>query len=183
MSQAQRSILRAWRSKPRALRRGLFGLFVGLPALFVAIMLGTNIMIWSGAIEHLASRRYPMATVEIEVGHAWMLWPGKIHVRDFELDVDAYLYQLHVEVPAGDMDIALLDLVSREFHTRSVHGEDVSIWVVIKKSAEQVETSARAPPRSPTSARRSAAPNHPRSRRSRSRGPSTSTASRARSAS
>lgn len=139
MSEAQPSILRAWRSKSPAFRRRLLGLFVGLPGLFVAIMLATNILLWTGTIEHLASRRYPLATVEIQVGRAWMLWPGKIHVRDFEIDIDAYTYQLHVGVPSGVVDIALLDLMSREFHTRSVHGEDVSIWVVMKKPAEQVD--------------------------------------------
>ncbi len=126
---------RGWRALPRALR----WLLIGLPAAAVTFMLAINVALWSGVVDRLVSGKHRMATIELEVGSAWMLWPGTVHVRDFRLDIDAYRYQLHVELPEGEAEIALLDLFSRAFHTRWISGDGASVVLLLKMAPDRVD--------------------------------------------
>lgn len=136
LSDSPKSAREVWRGLPRGLRRAVAVVSIGIPTLFLVFMLAVNVMLWSGGVERMASGEHPLSTVELRHGRAWMLWPGTVHVRDFELDIDSHLHQLHVEVPSGTVEIALLDLFSRELRTRSVRGEGAVIWIVLKRPAE-----------------------------------------------
>jgi len=125
---------RRWRSLPRVLRV----LIVAVPVVFLGWIILVNVAIASGWLERIISGKHRMSTVTVKVGRAWMLWPGRLHVRDFELDVDAYRYQLHVDLPEGVAEIALLELLSRKFHTRSIIGTDATVVLQLKMQPDKV---------------------------------------------
>jgi len=134
-------IRRGWRAIPRGLR----WLLITIPALFLTLILGCNLALWTGAIEALATGSHTMSHVRLQFGHAWMLWPGKVHIRDFHLDLDSHFYQLHVDIPSGEANIDLFALASRRFRTRAVKGEGAKIWVVVKSSDPERAQSADIP--------------------------------------
>jgi hypothetical protein len=118
--------------------RWLRWIVVGVPLLFLGALGLVNVALWTGVVERLASGEHRMASVQLQIGHAWMLWPGTVHVRDLELDVDAYRYQLHLELPSGEADIALGDLLSRTFHATRIVGDDARVVLLRKMAPEAV---------------------------------------------
>jgi hypothetical protein len=128
------AIRTTWRRLPRALRWVL----LGLPSALAGLMLLVNVALWTGLVERLVTGDHRMASVRLHLGRAWMLWPGTVHVRDLELDIDAYRYQLHLELPEGEADIAVLDLLSRTFHATRIDGDDATVVLLLKMPHDRV---------------------------------------------
>ena len=84
-------------------------------ALWMVIL---NVALATGLVPWLVSGEHRMSTVRIRYDSAWVLWPSRVHVENFELDIDAYRYQLHLDIPEGEVDVAL--------HARSIVGRRVS---------------------------------------------------------
>jgi hypothetical protein len=52
----------------------------------------------------------------LELGSAYSLWPGRVHVEDFRLRVEDYNVQFEVKLGQANLDIALSELLRKRFH-------------------------------------------------------------------
>ncbi|MCR9164025.1 MAG: hypothetical protein ACE37F_02005 [Nannocystaceae bacterium] len=112
--------------KPRSWRWWVGAGVATAASAFALWMLLLNLALMTGFVPWVVSGEHRMSTVRIRYDSAWVVWPTRVHVEGFELDIDAYRYQLHLDIPEGKVDVALLDLVQRRFHARSIQGEGVS---------------------------------------------------------
>lgn len=122
------------------LRRTLKGL-AWLVGAFVAWMLILNLALWTGLVSWIVTGDYRMSSLHMKHGFAWVLWPTTVHVNDFELTIDAYRYQLALDIPKGEVDIELLALLQRRVHSSSIRGE--GIRAVFRYKAPQGKVSEK----------------------------------------
>jgi hypothetical protein len=97
-------------------------------------MLGTAILN-TGLIEHLAS--YEPEKMKLEHGFAWTVWPGTVHVADFDLRYQDRNIQFQLAIEAADVDISIPSLFRNTFFATRVRAEEVR-WRMLHK-VEDVE--------------------------------------------
>ena len=107
-------------------------------------MLVLNLALWTGFVSWAVSGHHRMSSLKMHHGFAWVIWPTRVHVRSFSLTIDAYRYQLDLQIPDGTIDIELLALLSREVHATAVRGDDVSAVFRYKAPPGKVTDARRA---------------------------------------
>jgi hypothetical protein len=100
----------------------LAAILVGPWALFVIV---ANAMLAFGGIEAIVTRSTPYTTVSLEHGRAWTLWPTRVHVVDARLRIDAYSFELDLQVPEAVVEMHLLDLFDRRVHFERIAASGV----------------------------------------------------------
>ena len=84
-----------------------------LAGLQVAYLLVANLILRSQLIQKAVS---DADGFHLELGPAYSLWPGRVHVEDFRLRVEDYNVQFELTLAQADVDIALSELVRKRFH-------------------------------------------------------------------
>lgn len=117
------------------LRRVVWIGVLGLLGAWLVLVITINALIWSGALERWVSGKHRMSEVHLRVEHGYVVWPSRVHVRNFELEIDAYRYQLRVHVPEGHADVVLWRLAGRMFEARSIGGKGGTVMLLFKPEA------------------------------------------------
>lgn len=131
---APRSI---WDRLPRGARR-IAGLAVSV---YLGWLFVVNLALWSDLPAWAVTGERPRSTVQLEYGWAWCVWPTRIHVSDFHLAVDTWKWQMDLQVPAGEVDVAVWALVNREFRAREIEvdGADVVFRSKLEESEDDLD--------------------------------------------
>jgi hypothetical protein len=106
-------------------------LLVPLPA----FILVCNILLWTGGVEAIVSRDGP-TRLRLEHGFAWTIWPTRIHLHGARFSIDAYSYQLDVDMDEALVDIRLLALMERRAHLQSIEADGVRAHYRVKVDRE-----------------------------------------------
>jgi len=107
-------------------------LLVPLPA----FILLCNVLLWTGAIEALVSRDEGVSKLKLEHGFAWMVWPTRVHLSGAHLAIDAYSYQLALDMDEAFVDMSLLALLDHRVHFQEITAEGVRAKYRVKVDAE-----------------------------------------------
>lgn len=116
----------------RWVRVVLAGVLLPLP-LFVLLC---NVLLWTGAVEAIVTRDGKATTLRLEHGFAWMLWPTRVHIHEAHLEIDAYSYQLALDVDEALVDMRLLSLFERRAHFETISATGVRAEYRVKLHAE-----------------------------------------------
>ncbi|MEZ4380781.1 MAG: hypothetical protein R3A79_05510 [Nannocystaceae bacterium] len=111
---------------------------------YVLWMLLLNLALWTGFVPWVVSGQHKMSRIHLGYDRAWVLWPTELHVEGLVLRIDAYRYQLELRVPAGEMDLALHELVSRRFHVLRVDADGAQATFRFKAPEGKVSDERRA---------------------------------------
>src|SRR5690606_30565322 len=96
-------------------------------------LLAINVAWWTGLVEAVVSGDHQRATVRLEHGFAWCVWPTHVHVDELHLEIDAEGWQLDLRVPQGEVDLELHELLSQRVETRWIRGEGAVLAVSLKQ--------------------------------------------------
>src|SRR5687768_17476968 len=96
---------------------------------------GVNFLLNSDWLLETLNRR--PERLRIGYSHAWCLWPGVVHLRDFELHSQSRRVRWSVRLAEARVHLHLTDLWRREFHALSLAG---------RGGAVQLERRPDAPP-------------------------------------
>ncbi len=113
----------------RWLARGVLVL-VSIPLLWLATI---NLALWTGLVEQLVSGERPRSTVRLRHGFAWCVWPTHVHFHELRLQIDAARWQLELDLPDGEVELELSQLLARRFATRSVQGQHAQLAFAFKR--------------------------------------------------
>ncbi|MCA9658613.1 MAG: hypothetical protein KC486_09730 [Myxococcales bacterium] len=111
---------------------------------YVLWMLVLNLALWTGFVPWVVSGQHRMSRIHLGYDSAWVLWPTEVHVKGLVLRIDAYRYQLELEVPEGEMDVALHELLSRRLHVHRVDADGARATFRFKAPEGQVSERRRA---------------------------------------
>lgn len=118
-----------------ARRRWVRWLALGLLVPLPAFILLCNVLLWTGAIEALVSRDEGASKLKLEHGFAWMIWPTRVHLHGASLDIDAYSYQLALDMDEAFVDMSLLALLDHRVHFETITAEGVRAQYRVKVDA------------------------------------------------
>lgn len=76
--------------------------------------------------------------VELDYESAYSVWPGLLHVRGLELQVQDYRHQFALEADSGQITVSLYELVLKRFHATSVSLAGLSFRLRDKLPAAEV---------------------------------------------
>lgn len=106
-----------------------------------AFILLCNLLLWTGGVEAIVTRDDAPTRLKLEHGFAWMVWPTQIHLNDAHFSIDAYSYQLAVDMDEALVDISLLALLDRRAHLQSIDGEGVRAQYRVKVDPDDANES------------------------------------------
>lgn len=110
----------SWRSRWR--RRGVFAL-LGLVAVYATYVLVFNLAFATGLLAKLVNRASP--DFHMELGSAWTLLPGRVHVKDCSLRVEDGDLQFFMTLPEAVVDLDPIALFRRRVRFRQARVTDV----------------------------------------------------------
>lgn len=106
------------------LRQAAKAVLIAVGALVALYLVGANVFLRTGGVQKIFASVYG---VEVDVGRAWTVWPGRIHVRDLRVAVQDSNVQMSFDFPRVSVQLSLPDLIFRKtFHARSVRGEGLA---------------------------------------------------------
>ena len=101
-----------------------------VPALEIGYLLVSNAVLFSGVIQRAASAQPEQ--VELAWDRAYSLWPGRAYVTDLRLRLQDSHVQFRLTVDSASVDVDLLALLHKEFHTRRIRAQGVSYRMLVK---------------------------------------------------
>lgn len=125
-------------SKLRAIasRKWVRWVALALLAPLPAFLLICNILLWTGGVEAIVTRDDAPTRLKLEHGFAWTIWPTRIHLNDAHFSIDAYSYQLAVDMDEALVDISLLALLDQRAHLQEIDATGLRAQYRVKVEAE-----------------------------------------------
>ncbi|MEN8162947.1 MAG: hypothetical protein ABFS37_02365 [Acidobacteriota bacterium] len=93
---------------------------IGVTAAYLLYLAGANVMLSTGMLETVISRR----PVKFQIGweRAWTLLPGRVHVDKFSMQGQARTSQWRFDLDEASVDVHLTALFLKRFHATRVQG-------------------------------------------------------------
>jgi hypothetical protein len=86
-------------------------------AFAVIYLVAANVVLRTRLLRDLVSEG---PDVELSYDSAYSVWPGLVHVRGLELQVQVYAHQLSIAAESGQIQVSLHELLLRRFHATRV---------------------------------------------------------------
>ncbi len=92
-------------------------MLLGVAASAVIYLATANAMLRTRWLRDVVNRS---KGIEVEYASAYSVWPGSVHLRGLELEVQSHTVELSIGAESGLVQVGLHDLLFRRFHATSV---------------------------------------------------------------
>ena len=106
----------------------------------LAYPVGGNVLLWSGALEQIISKK--PHKLKVAWSNAWTLWPGEVHIEGFRLDIHGKKSRIQVGIDKGIVQLNLMSLTGKtvDILSADVKGVEVSST---KRPKEELQTAGK----------------------------------------
>ena len=104
----------------------------------LAYPIAGNFMLYTGTLERIISKK--PEKLNLTWDNAWTLWPGKIHVGGFDLDIHTRKNRIQVQIEKAVVQLDLLPLTEKKIRITSVDAEGLKVSHVKRTKDSKVAT-------------------------------------------
>lgn len=101
--------------------RVLRGIAYALVAFELVYVIAANTILQTRSLDHWLTGATKGLVVKIESG--WTVWPGRVHIENFELHFEDYNVQFLLSLDSADVVLSLWELPTKTFHLKRVRAE------------------------------------------------------------
>src|SRR5690606_29452259 len=112
---------------------------VAVAALALGWLLLINLALWTGLVARAVTGERERATLKLEHGFAWCVWPTRVHLSDFDLRIETHGWQMALAAESATIDLHLLQLLSRRFSADHVDLDGLNLTFRSKREEGQAE--------------------------------------------